>query len=230
MKSSEQIIRSGSILFFIAFLTFDIAAQNSPARPLPQFLFPEFAEGTIIMKDGKVFTSKLNYNMAEEIMISELYGVYRSANDPGNFDTIYLQNRTFVPVGKLFYELLAAGPATFLLQNKCYVIAGGSSIGYGMKSKSAIPTDHKRFELGDYDFGREIVNIDLPIDVDITPASVYWVLKENKLEKINSERQFLKLFPEKTAPLKDFIERENINFKVREDLISLGNYCNEIMK
>ncbi|MBE0667382.1 MAG: hypothetical protein IH593_06860 [Bacteroidales bacterium] len=182
------------------------------------------------MKDGKVFTSKLNYNMAEELMISELNGVYRSANDPGNFDTIYLQNRTFVPVGKLFYELLAAGPATFLLQNKCYVIAGGSSIGYGMKSKSSIPTSHRRFELGDYEFGREFVNIDLPADVDITPASACWIQKSNELEKISSKRQFLKLFPDEEAQLKDFIERENTNFKLREDLIRLGNYLNEIMK
>ncbi len=230
MKTPDCFIRSGSIILLLAFITIDISAQVNAERPLPQFLFPEFAEGTVIMKDGKVFTTQLNYNMAEEIMISELNGVYRSANDLRNFDTILLQDRVFVPGEKAFLEVLATGPIPFFLQHKCYVVAGGSSIGYGMKSKSAIPTAHRRLELGDYEFGREFVNIDLPADVDITPASACWIQKSNELEKISSKRQFLKLFPDEEAQLKDFIERENTNFKLREDLIRLGNYLNEIMK
>jgi len=51
----------------------------------------------------------------------------------------------------------------------------------------------------------------------------------DKLEKFNTEKQFIKLFPEYSTQLKDYIKEEGIKIKNREDLIKLGVYCNEIM-
>ena len=74
------------------------------------------------------------------------------------------------------------------------------------------------------------MNIDLPSNVDVTPASVFWVSKNGNLEKFSTEKQFLKLFPEYQPELKEYIKKENINIRSREDVIRLGDYCNEIIK
>jgi hypothetical protein len=226
MKSIKYIIKTGAFVLFFVIMSIDLHAQEDPNRPLPQFLFPGFTRGVIILKDGTRFSSLLNYNMVDEIMVSELNGVYRSASNPQDIDTIYLQNRKFVPVKNVFYEVLAVGPATFFLQNKSNYTPKGSSIGYGMKSQSVSSTSFKRFEFGqDY-----VVTVDLPPNVTVTPASVNWVSKNDKMEKFISERQFLKIFPEKEAQLKEYIKKEKIDLKDREDLIKLGTYCNELLK
>src|SRR5512138_3771414 len=110
MKLSDTYLRFCCGILVLAFISVGVVAQDNAGNPLPHFLFPRFTEGIIKMKNGTVFNAMLNYNMAHEMMVSELNGIYRSANNPREFDTIYLQNRTFVPVGNIFYELLVKGP------------------------------------------------------------------------------------------------------------------------
>ncbi len=231
MKSLCYFIRSWYVILLLAYISSDILAQDNNGMPIPHFLFPSFTEGIVIMKDGKSFNALLNYNMADEMMVSEVDGVYRSANNPYKFDTIYIQNRTFVPIEKLFYELLSKGPANFLLQNKCSLTPKGNNTGYGNMSQGTGPTKMQRFELTSvvYQY-HDVVYIDLPPNVDVTPLSVYWIEKSNQLTKFSTEKQFLKIFPDKATRLKEFIKKENISFNKREDIIKLGKYCNEIIK
>ncbi len=231
MKLSYIVLRSmGSMLIFLL-IPVNGLAQDNKGNPLPHFLFPKFTEGIIKMKNGTVFNAVLNYNMANEMMVSELNGIYRSANNPREFDTIYLQNRTFVPVQNIFFELLVKGPVTFFVENKCNLTPRGASVGYGMRSKSVGPTDMKRFELdvSVYNYN-QVVSFDLPQNVDVTPASVNWIRKDGKMEKFTTKKQFLKIFPEQAAKLSEFMKKEKTDIKLRDDLIKLGQYCNQIMR
>ena len=217
-------IRTVGIMLLPVLLSTVASAQGTEENPIPHFLFPQFTTGTIIMKDGKSFTSLLNYNMAEERMITELNGTYRVAKNIETFDTIYIQNRKFVPSEKGFLELLITGPATFFFEHKCNLTPMGSSVGYGQKSQSVGPTDMRRLEIpGD------VVHIELPPNVEITPASVCWVRRGDELFKFTGTNQFLKIFPEKADQLKKYIKAEKINFKNREDILKLGTFCNQIM-
>ena len=200
-------------------------------NPLPHFLFPSFKEGVVLMKDGQKFNAILNYNIVDEKMVTEVNGVYRYSKDPKLIDVIYLENRVFVPVGEVFYEILSNGPVTFFLQNKGSFTPKGVDVGYGMKSQTVRPTEHQRFELTSvvYQYG-EVAYIDLPQNVDVTSASVFWVRKTGNWEKFSTQKQFLKIFPELEPELKKYIKKEGINVKSREDMIMLGNYCNEMIK
>jgi hypothetical protein len=126
------------------------------------------------MKDGQKLTTILNYNMAEEMMITEVNGVYRYSKDPQLIDRIYLENRVFVPVENIFYEILSNGPVTFYPQNKSNFITLGADVGYGAKSRSVGLTQFRRFEFPDgmSMFG-EVAHIELPSNVEIIPASVF---------------------------------------------------------
>ncbi len=224
MRIPHYIFRTVGIMLLPVLLSTVASAQGTEENPIPHFLFPQFTTGTIIMKDGKSFTSLLNYNMAEERMITELNGTYRVAKNIETFDTIYIQNRKFVPAEKGFLELLITGPATFFFEHKCNLTPMGSSVGYGQKSQSVGPTDMRRLEIpGD------VVHIELPPNVEITPASVCWVRRGDELFKFTGTNQFLKIFPEKADQLKKYIKAEKINFKNREDILKLGTFCNQIL-
>lgn len=230
MKPIRSSLKTTLFTLLIVFLSFDLSGQDNQGNPLPHFLFPSFKEGLVIMKDGKNFSTLLNYHMIDERMITELNGTYRYSKDPQLIDTIYLENRVFVPVENVFYEVLSSGPVTFFLQNKSNYTPKGSEVGYGAKSQSVGRTQYSRFELSDLRYFGEVAYMDLPPNVDIKPASVFWVSKNGNLEKFSTEKQFLKLFPEYQPELKEYIKKENINIRSREDVIRLGDYCNEIIK
>jgi hypothetical protein len=177
------------------------------------------------MKDGVKFPAKLNYNMVEEKMVTELDGTYRYSTNPHLIESIVMEGRVFVPVNNAFYEILSAGTATFFLQHKSYLVTRGNDIGYGSMSQGTGPVQYKRFELSG-----DVVYLDLPPNLEISHASVYWVYSTGNLQKFNTMKQFLKIFPEYEAQLKEYLKKEHINIKVREDMIRLGNYCNEIIK
>jgi hypothetical protein len=64
MRLTLYFTRPGRLLLLVAFLSAEAFAQESAENPIPHFVFPQFTSGTILMKDGKSFTSLLNYNMA----------------------------------------------------------------------------------------------------------------------------------------------------------------------
>ena len=216
----------GAFVFFLLIGTvLNVNAQGNSDRPLPQFLFPVFADGVIIMKDASKSEARLNYNMVEEAMISEKDGVYWRSQNPALIDTIYLQNRKFVPVDNAFYEILATGEATFFLENKSNYVSVGEDIGYGAKSHSIDHTELTRFETWS-----SVATVELPKNVTISKASVNWVRRNGSMQRFNTEKQLLKMFPEKKIQISDYIDKQKINLKVREDLIKLGNFCNEPVK
>jgi len=212
-------------IVFLITLVSNVKAQDNSARPLPQFLFPAFSDGIFVLKDGARSHANLNYNMVEEAMISEKNGEYRKSRNPADIDTIYLQNRIFVPVGEAFYEVLSNGEATFFLENKSNYISTGDDIGYGMKSHTIAHTELTRFETWS-----SVVTIDLPNNVTIAKASVNWVRRKGEMLRFSTEKQLLKVFPEKKDQISKFISSQKLNLKVREDMIKLGNFCNETVK
>lgn len=231
MTSERNYFRATFIVLCFTILTVSGTPQDNKGNPIPHFLFPQFKEGIVIMRDGQKFTALLNYNLVEEKMITELDGIYRYSKNPKSIERVLLENRLFIPYGNGFYEILTSGNVTIFLQNKASLAPKGSSTGYGSKNRSVGPTATQRFELTPVtqQYG-EVVNIDLPQNFDVVPESVYWVSNEDQLEKFSTERQFIKLFPKYEKELKDFFQNENINIRNREDIIKLGNFCNEIMK
>jgi hypothetical protein len=220
----RAIIRGVLVMVFVV-LSFNILAQNDKERPLPQFLFPNFAEGTILTKTGQSLSFVLNYNMVDQYMVLQQSNVYRIVTNIDEIDTIFLQSRRFVPLEKVFYEVLVKGRIPFFLQNKSLMTFAGNSVGYGLKSQTVGPTDWKRFETG-----KEVLTLDLPSNVTISPASVNWVKSNDVMEKFSNARQLIKIFPEYEKDIKEYILKYKPDFKQRDDLIKLGIYCNGLIK
>lgn len=222
-------IRIAAFVILSGFIGITAFGQANPDNPLPHFVFPGFTKGVTRMKDGTVFSSNLNYNTVDEIMVTQLEGKYRFARDVGRIDTILIENKKFVPVGKVFYEVLVQGPVSFFLQNKSYLTPKGSSVGYGSKSQSVGATNYKRFEMQQWNINNQwdVVNIDLPQNVEVTPASVYWVRKEGNFEKFTNLNQFYKIFPKQESELRQFVKKEKINMNSREDIIKLAIFVNQ---
>jgi hypothetical protein len=203
----------------------ELSGQNEPVNPYPQLLFPAFTRSVLKMKSGKINSAMLNYNTVDEEMVFYQKGVYMVLDKPGEIDTFYLQNRKFVPVEKAFYEVAVIGPVSIYIQHKSRYAPVGSNTAYGLKSQTLGPTRVLTAQSGN-----QIRSIELPENVTVSPATVYWVRRNNEMHKFTTERQFLKIFPEKENEIKEFIKNSKLNLKSLEDLIKLGNFCNELVK
>jgi hypothetical protein len=111
------------------------------------------------------------------------------------------------------------------IQHKSRYSQKGTPTAYGLTTKTAGPTKVLSMRVGN-----QVRQVDLPDNVEVTPATVYWAKYNNGMNKFTSEKQLLKLFPDKADKLKEFIKNSKLDIKVREDLIKLGNFCNSLGK
>lgn len=212
------------VVLFIGILTSGINAQNTKTPALPQFLFPEFAKGIVKMKDGRKLAAVLNYNMVDEEMIFEQNKTYMILDRPEEIDTVYLQNRRFVFRNKVFCEVVASGKVSLYIQHKSRYSDKGTPTAYGMSTKTSA-----NYKYSSVQAGNQVRFLEVPDNVAVEPAIVYWAKISGEMKKFTNQNQFIKLFPGSEEKIKEFINANSIDLKSREGLMNLGNFVNTII-
>lgn len=225
MKHFNFRINTGKtiIMVIILSLSLPVKSQTTSDGSAPQFLFPGFATGTVKMKNGRSQTTVLNYNTVSEKMVYEKDGNLYDIVNLEMIDTIFLQNSTFVPAGKVFHEILLIAPISLFVQHKGELSSAGTPAGYGSNSQVSNTKLMSSVELsGGY------YNLKLPSEYIVKADPVYWIRKDNNMYSFINERQFLKIFPEKGKELKLFIKQNRIKFDKLSYLVRLVEHCNEL--
>jgi hypothetical protein len=218
-------IRTCLVFVITVLFTTGACAQTEKSSPLLQFLFPEFSTGTVKLKNNGSQSVPLNYNMIDEEMIFSQRGSYMALINLVNIDTVIIQDRKFVPVGKAFYEVIVEKDIPIFIQHKSKYTSEGTATAYGMTSQV-----NERTNITSMKSTGQVRTLQMPDNVKVVPEIVFWVKINGEMKKFTTERQFAKMFPEKEEDLKKFIKSSTIDIHNREDLIKLGNYCNEIIK
>lgn len=215
--SLSEIVLAGIFAVF----AYPLSGQAEPMEAQPQFLFKDFHDSRILLKSGKIQNSKMNYNTITETMvfISD-NNIYDLAN-PGMVDTVYILDRKFIPAGKAFYEFLKGGDLTLYCQVKSDLKPVGKDAGYGTKSHTVAITTYSSITSSGTNY-----NLKLPPDYTIDTRYIYWI---DKTDSFETERQFLKLFPEESDALKAHIKRNRLKFDNQEHVIEIVRYCSGII-
>lgn len=205
--------------FFIAFFLFTTTANAQHLNrgiKLVHYVFSEFTPGTIKMKSGEAYSKVLNYNILTNEMIFNNNGKYLAIANPENVDKVNINDRKFIPLNKKFYEVLVNSVSPLLLEFTATISEPGVSTGYGGTSTITASSSFKTLIStgGAYD-------LKLPDGFTVIPGYTYWIMKDGKLEKAGSKKQFIKIFPRKKEIANDFIKKNDTNFSKRDDVISL---------
>jgi hypothetical protein len=214
-----------NLMLILLLLPIHLNAQTDKRDSLAQYLFPSFSRGTVKTKNGTVYTLLLNYNIVTEKMVFEQKGKYFDLANPEAVDTAFLRKGKFVPRDEYFLEVIVDGKVSVFKRNKGELIAPPRSAGYGTTTDltSSNLLEGIATPQGYYNFK-------LPVGYTIRPASSFWARKDDKWTRFTSENQFVKIFPQKEKELKQFIRENNLRISRMEDMIRIGNYCNEIIK
>jgi len=202
-----------------------INSQADTLKNLPNLLLPGFTKSIVKMKSGEKKVATLNYNLVDQEMVFMQNKMYYVLDDPQLIDTIYMANKTFVPFEKGFYELAVPGLVTLFIQHKAYAESLGVPTGYGARSQTT-----------SYNYVKTIygangaINLRIPENYKIVDDTDYWIRKEGKMQRVDSKREFLKLFTAGQKELDQFMSKNKVSFDNYQSVINLVQYCNEIYK
>lgn len=219
---TKRLFKAAGIIFLI-FIPSILSGQVKKDGSMPQYLFLEFTSSDILMKNGQVQTPVLNYNVITEKMVFTRDDKFYDITNPEMVDTVYIQNRKFVPVGKMFYEILLSGPIGLYIQHKGSLLPAGKPVGYGGTSQVASSNYISNIQLSGNQY-----NLPIPPDYEVKISTVYWIQKGSEWFDFESEKQFLKLFPGKESKIKAFIKENRIKIDRPDDLVSLVKYCSNL--
>jgi hypothetical protein len=205
--------------FLLSCMTLILQGQTTSTGEMPQYLFREFTKCDILMKTGQINTTVMNYNIVTGKMVFLSNNQYYDLTNPEAVDSVMLNGCKFIPVGKSFYEVLVAKPIALFIEHKGNLLTAGKPVGYGGTSQVSASTQISSIELsGIY------TNLPLPKDYIVNPATVYWIRREDTWSDFTNEKQFLNLFPDKSAQIKSFIKENRIKIDKPENLTRLVKY------
>ena len=202
-----------------------LPAQAGTDLQMSQYLFPDFTACVVKLKNGVGDNMVVNYNTITEMMAIKKDDIIYGMASINLVDTIIINDRHFVPVGKVFYEVIVNAPVSAFIQHKSKLLPPGKPVGYGGTSKTA--------SVDSYSYVPEkggVYKVEILDDSEIKPSPLYWVRKDDSMISFLNKRQFVKIFPEKSTEIEAFINQNNIKIENRDDLIRLVNYCNKIIQ
>ena len=171
----------------------------------PIYLFPEFTKGTVALKNHTFVKTTLNYDTFHDKLLYMDGDQQMELSDFSNVATIFIGDRTFIPEGRLLYEMVDLGesPSKLLIRWHQKKNPMGKKGAYGQVAEGT---------------GGEQV-------FDTIVENSYGLLLNGKLKKFSDRKSFLKLFPDKKERIQEFIDREHILFTNPEDVIAVARFA-----
>jgi hypothetical protein len=221
---SESILMVALILATCAY-EIPTNAQNNSESVSRHYVLPEFVNGSVLFKSGKTEEALLNYNTVTEEMIFEKGGKRLAMTNLESIDTVYLGSRKFIPHEKIFYEVLIKDNISLYKKHKCNLLQSGSPSGYGGTSETSA-TNSISILVG----SGSMYKLELPKEYHVKDASQFRISKDNLEFIIANQKQFLKIFPQISNELEQYIKQNKLDIRKQADLVLAITRCNELMR
>jgi hypothetical protein len=202
-----------------------VNAQENSENISRHYVLPEFVNGSVLLKSGKIEDAVMNYNKVTEEMVFEKGSTRLAMTNLESIDTVYLGSRKFVPHEKIFYEVLIKNNISLFKKHKCNLLQSGSPSGYGGTSETSA-TNSISILVG----SGSMYKLELPKEYHVRDASQFVITKDNSEFKTGTEKQFLKIFPQISNELTQYIKQNRLDIRKQADLVFVINRCNELIR
>jgi hypothetical protein len=226
MKSKllyRLILLSVPVVIILSF-SLELCAQTDTLKNPDQFLFRRFSKGRAAMKSGPDQFLILNYSIVAEKMVVLQRGEILELVNPASIDTIYLNDRRFIPVGKVFYEVLAETPFKLFVQHRGEVLQPVKTDPYGRASQASATSPVYNMKVSSIFY-----TLDDP-DAVIKKETIYWINRSNSLKRFKDITQLLKIFPDFKSEIRKYIKQNNPEFENTDVILRLLIYCNSLQR
>lgn len=214
-------MKTTTFLLIICLFGFKIFGQGR-AIEVTHYVFPEFTNGTVLMKSGLKNMAKMNYNSLTEEMLFESNGTRLAFSQPENIDTVYIGGRKFFPLQKKFVELIYHNKYDLYAVHKCGIVDPGKPAAYGGTTQTSSTTSVTSLLANG-----KMYEMKLPDGYQTKPYTNYWLKKDGKLTLCITLRQLSKQFDEKSEILKKYVKENKPDFENEESLIRLIRFLEQ---
>jgi len=191
----------------------------SQEKTINHYVFPEFVNGKVLMKDGTSYERLLNYNSLTEEMIFEYESKKLAISSQDMVDTVYINKRKFVRLNNKFLELIHTSGVDLYAERKCSVTKPGVEGAYGQKTNNTAVNSLSYYRgVGLYR------KLELPNELKTRAYVYYWLKKGGNFSKFVKLRQLQKMYPNKKAIFKAYVKEHDVEFKDQEGLVGLIKY------
>jgi len=187
-----------------------------------QFLFPQFTDGKVMMKDGTSYNVKLNYNASLDQMQSmDVNSQILFIREPDKVTKVEIGNRNFIYRKSYFMEILLEGPVT--LYSRAHVQKDVLKNGaYGSATATSSIQTVNSMQLGDVVRTNMTANESYIYQKEI----FFYVMYNEKLKVILNEKELLKYFASNKELLKKELDKEQTDFKSADSMIKIIEWIN----
>lgn len=214
-----------SLLLFILVLPVCLMAQETKNGG---YLFPEFQQGTVLLKNGTLYTVKLNYNCISGIMLfKDEEDQTLAFSDVNAVVAVTIGDRVFIKGGgDSFYEQKSAGNGFYYILWSAKVISNEKGGAYGTYSSTTAVTSYSGFTGSDGKFTSLKPNERMVTALD----SSFYLKINNRFRKINSAKSLTKLFKGHEPEVESFVKEQSIDFNKSSDMERVVVFCEKFAK
>jgi glutathione peroxidase len=202
-------------LFYLSVL-FSVGLLYAQTPVSYDLLFPKYEKGTAIMKNGVRAEGEYNYSTVNRQI--QYVGDNQSImtfEKPEDVVGVAIAGRYFENTPKNgFLERIPVGDGAYYVGRTAKLIFGGKSIGMGQKAQSYSTSNYTNTNEGSLDYAIYAKDYGMTT----TPEYFYYLKKDEKFERFNSASSLAKAIGCCKKELKEFVKKENINFKNTEDV------------
>lgn len=183
------------------------------------FLFDQFTSGKILLTDKRYIETQFNYNCEKQELYYKDGSEYQIMYNTSNVDTLYIQNRKFIPVreGVRFFECLLVGDGVLLVDWKVKLYYKGQRGAMGVVSQSGgqASVDMALMQ------NKGLSNPDNSV-YKMTYQNTYYMYLDGRQVSFSNLKSFLKLYPNThRKPIRQLVKRESINFNDPRQVVKL---------
>jgi glutathione peroxidase len=204
------------IVFCISFL-FCLLLLETQTATSNDLLFPQYEEGTAILKNGTKAPGRYNYStIKRQFQYLEKEGTVMTFEHPADISAVVIAGRTFENTPKNgFLERVSVGDGFYYVEWGAKWISIGRRTGMGeYRAQSYSSTNYKTSDAGNsavplynYDEGMGTI-----------PECSFFLKVNDKLKRFDSASSLAKAIGCCKKELNEFVKKENINFKNPEDV------------
>ncbi len=204
--------------------TYIVRAGEIPVEVLPVeavYSFPHFKKGIVYLRDGTATSQLLNYNLA----LDEMHFI------SGNKDTLAIAtpeavkyvafDSTSFYFDKNYFEVLFnRGDHKLAIKQFLLQTPYGKRSAFDISSSiSSIDTYSSTFNNG------RMAKLQIAKDVEMEKKLMYFISDRFNHFYPADKKYFYKIFPNKKTELDNFLKEHHVNFRDKNELIGLINFC-----
>ena len=202
-----------------------LKAQSDPRMNPDQYLYPEFTGGKLLMKKtGRILTLELNFNIVTGKMVFLQNGQVYDLVQYTDLDTVYMNDKKFVPAGGTFYEVGVLSPVALFIEHKGDVKLPPKPGAYGTTSEVSSTTYMNNLQLGS-----DVYKLKEYPNLVIRHEYVYWTGKDlDSLDNFITAKQLRNIYPEISQEIKQYVKKNRVKFDKPDQVTNLIKYCNTL--